>query len=105
MKRAMLHVLVLAALVYPIALLCLFADQENVSFAQRNAVSHAGSITMKQIQYVQENEPFVYEGFDNPNDYNWEGDWDARADRDRNGRYEDDRDTDKSPGATAPSKD
>jgi hypothetical protein len=64
--------------------------------------SHAGSITMKQIQYVQENKPFVYEGFDSPNDYNWEGDWDPRADRDWDRHNDYDRDTGNSPGATTP---
>jgi len=43
MKRAMLYVLVLAALIYPCALLCLFADQENVA-ATRTATVYQGDI-------------------------------------------------------------
>jgi hypothetical protein len=64
--------------------------------------SHAGSNSVEQIQYVQKNKPFVYEGFDNPNDYNWVGNWDPRLDRNWNRRYNDhDRDSGNSPGAVA----
>jgi hypothetical protein len=61
----------------------------------------AGSLPTRQVQYVQRNEPFVYEGFDNPNDYNWQGNWDPRADRNWNNRNDNhDRDIGNSPGAT-----
>ena len=67
--------------------------------------SHAGTVPIKQIQYVEKNAPFVWEGFDNPNDYNWQGDWDPRADRDWDRHYNHDRDTAGSPGATARCRD
>jgi hypothetical protein len=102
MKRVILPVLVLAVLIMPCGL---FAQQENVSFAQPSAVSLAGSFPMKQSQLVQNNEPFVYKGFDNPNDYNWEGDWDPRVDRDWNSNYDHDRDIVSPPAEPAPSRD
>jgi hypothetical protein len=53
MKRAMLYLLVLAALIYPIALLCLFADQENVATA-RTATVNQGDIMIVDNDVVKE---------------------------------------------------
>lgn len=68
-------------------------------------LGHAGTFPIKQIQYVEKNAPFVYEGFDGPNDYNWEGNWDPRADRDYDNHYNRDRDRGGSPATTAPCRD
>jgi hypothetical protein len=65
-------------------------------------LSHAGTVPIKQIQYVEKNAPFVYEGFDNPNDYNWQGNWDPRSDRDLDRSNNRDRDRGGSSGASAP---
>ena len=67
--------------------------------------SNAGTVPIKQIQYVEKNAPFVYQGFDGPNDYNWEGNWDPRADRDRDNYYNRDRDAGSSSATTAPCRD
>ncbi|MGA2936958.1 MAG: hypothetical protein ABSF52_07655 [Syntrophobacteraceae bacterium] len=53
MKRAMLYVLVLAALIYPIGLLCLFADQENVA-TTRTAIVFQGDIMIADNDVVKE---------------------------------------------------
>jgi hypothetical protein len=53
MKRAMLYLLVLAALTYPIGLLCLFADQENVA-ATRTATVNQGDIMISDNDVVKE---------------------------------------------------
>ena len=63
--------------------------------------TNAGTASVHQIQYVEKNAPFVYEGFDNPNDYNWQGNWDPRLDRDWDNHYNHDRDAAGSPGAKA----
>jgi hypothetical protein len=49
----MLYVLVLAALIYPIALLCLFADQENVA-STRTATVDQGDIMVADNDVVKE---------------------------------------------------
>jgi hypothetical protein len=53
MKRALLYVLVLAALIYPIALLCLFADQENVAATRTDTVKQ-GDIMIADNDLVKE---------------------------------------------------
>ncbi|MFZ2448810.1 MAG: hypothetical protein WAW37_20805 [Syntrophobacteraceae bacterium] len=53
MKRAMLYVLVLAALIYPCALLCLFADQENVA-TTRTATVNQGDIMIADNDVAKE---------------------------------------------------
>jgi hypothetical protein len=67
--------------------------------------SYGGSIPIIKVQIVQRNPPFVYEGFDNPNDYNWQGNWDPRSDPDWNRHYNHERDTGNSQSATAPCRD
>jgi hypothetical protein len=61
----------------------------------------AGTVPIILAQVVQHNEPFVYGALNGPNDYNWEGDWNPRMDRDWYDHYHRDRDTGGVSGAGA----
>lgn len=65
----------------------------------------AGTVPIELAQAVQHNEPFVYQGFNGPNDYNWLGDWTPGQDRDRYNDYGRDRDRGSASGAGAPCRD
>jgi len=67
--------------------------------------AYAGPAPIMLAQAVQDNEPFVYQALDNPNDYNWQGTWDPRSDPDWNRTYNRDRDKGASSRAAAPCRD